>query len=330
MKSISVLAYPGCQLLDVCGPLQVFASANNQLDKADYKISISAATAGPFLTNSGITLIADQAFDASGVYDTLLIAGGSGVFSQFQNHKLLADIKQQSQLCRRLGSVCTGAFLLAACGLLDNHRAVTHWQHCTQLQQQYPQIQVEADALYLCDQGIYTSAGVTAGIDLALALVAEDLGHELASQVARELVVFMHRPGGQAQFSGALQQQTTRALAAGPVSKLLEYIHNHPRANLSIEYLAEHIGLSSRHLTRLFRQQLGQTAASYIEEYRLTLAQDLLARTSQKLENIADNCGFTSADQLRRVMQRKRRISPTEYRQRFAENHGAVNTGTEQ
>ncbi len=326
MKTISVLAYAGCQLLDVCGPLQVFASANNLLDKPDYKISVSATTAGPFLTNSGITLIADQTFNATAAYDTLLIAGGSGVFSQLQNHKLLADITQQSRLCRRLGSVCTGAFLLAACDLLDNHRAVTHWQHCSQLQQQYPQIKVEADALYICDQGIYTSAGVTAGVDLALALVAEDYGHDLASQVAKELVVFMHRPGGQSQFSSALQLQTTRAAADGPISELLQYIHSHPRNNLSIESLAEHIGFSPRHLTRLFRQQLGQTAACYIEEYRLTLAQDLLARTSQLLDSVAKNSGFASADQLRRVMQRKRRISPSQYRQRFAE---ATITGTD-
>ncbi len=319
MKTVSVLAYKNCQLLDVCGPMQVFASANKQLSEPAYQVQICALQPGVVTTNSGIQLVAEQQFSVDSRFDTLLIAGGSGVFEQCKNQQLITTVKQQHKHCRRLASICTGVFILAEAGLMDNRRAVTHWKHCQQLQQQYPKITVEADALFMAEQGIYTTAGVCAGIDLALALVADDYGHKIATQVARELVVFMHRPGGHSQFSQALSNQTDRADASGPIKELIDYIHGNPTHNLSIERLAEKTGFSSRHLTRLFRQQHGQTLGSYVEDYRLTLAQDLLVRSNQQQEQIAKHCGFNSADQLRRVMLRKRGITPSEYRQRFSE-----------
>ncbi|MCW8884399.1 MAG: GlxA family transcriptional regulator [Motiliproteus sp.] len=318
-KTIRMFAYKNCQLLDVCGPLQVFASANSVLNQSAYDVAICAEAGGAIATNSGITVNAPLAIGDIDGCDTLLVAGGSGVFEQLENTAVIDWVKSSADNTNRLGSVCTGAFILAACGLLDGRRAVTHWRHHQQLQLRFPAVKVEADALYLHDSGIYTSAGVTAGIDLALSLVAEDHGHAVAAAVAKDLVVFMHRPGGQSQFSNHLAYQTDPARLNDAVSRTLDHIQHYPDTNLDIDALAEVACLSPRHLTRLFRQQLGQTPISYVEEYRLSIAQEHLEHTRLSLEQIAEKSGFSSAEQLRRVMKRRRGLTPAEYRQRFAD-----------
>ncbi|OMH32819.1 GlxA family transcriptional regulator [Motiliproteus sp. MSK22-1] len=320
MKTIAVLAYPGCQVLDVTGPLQAFATANQFLGSNGYEITITAPDTEVIKTNSGISLQVDQNFNALRPVDTLLIAGGSGVFDQLNNELLVRRIQLQNDHCRRLGSVCTGAFLLAATGLLEGLRAVTHWRYCKQLATMHPKIQVEENALFIRDQGIYSSAGVTAGIDLALSMITEDHSHSVAMKVAQELVMYVHRPGGQSQFSTLLQAQTNGSSLRG----LLDYIQNHPTADLTTEALAERQSVSPRHLSRLFKQKLGQSPAAFVEEVRLEQARGKLERSDIGFQQIAVQSGFSSADQLRRAFTRKFGISPRQYRERFA---NTVNPG---
>ena len=314
MKTIAVLAYPDCQILDVTGPLQAFASANQFLSSPDYKVIITAPDTKVIVTNSGMALQVEQNFNSLNPVDTLLIAGGSGVFAQLNNDLLVRRIQLQKDRCRRLGSVCTGAFLLAAAGFLDDLRAVTHWRYCRQLAEMHPKIQVEENALFIQDQGIYSSAGVTAGIDLALSMIEEDHGHSIAMNVAQELVMYMHRPGGQSQFSTLLKAQTDNS----SLQNLLNYIRNNPTADLTTEALAEWQAVSPRHLSRLFKQKLGHSPAAFVEEVRLELARKKLECSDIGVQKIAVQCGFASSDQLRRAFTRKLGISPSQHRDRFA------------
>jgi transcriptional regulator GlxA family with amidase domain len=315
MKTIAVLAYPDCQLLDVAGPLQVFATANQLLPAPGYEVVIIAREAGPVITNSGMTLLAQRGVADAGDLDTLLVAGGYGVEAACRDRLLTNWLVARSTEVRRLGSVCTGAFLLAEAGLLRGRRAVTHWKHCQQLSGRFPDIRVEPDALYLCDGGIYSSAGVTAGIDLALALLREDQGHRLASEVARELVMFVHRPGGQSQFSTGLVQQ---APVSAPLRRAVEGIRQTPARRFTLESLAERAAVSPRHLSRLFRRELNLSAGDFIERVRIERAQRALEEGDGSLSTIAEHCGFGSADRMRCIFIKRLGISPSEYRQRFS------------
>ncbi|GGX91536.1 AraC family transcriptional regulator [Litchfieldella qijiaojingensis] len=318
-RTIALLAYPDCQLLDVSGPWQVFASANQLSGHTPYRLHLVAERVGPVTTNGGLPLLADlawQELDSLAPLDTLLIAGGSGVAMQCQNPALLQILRYQSKAVRRLGSVCTGAFLLAAAGLLDGRRATTHWRHCERLAKDYPGVEVLADALYLESSGLYTSAGVTAGIDLALSLLEADQGSELAGQVARELVMFLHRPGGQSQFSEVLAQQQR---ASGSLRRLLDRLHADPAKPYRLEDMADYIAVSPRHLSRLFRRQLNTTPGTYLTRLRLEQARLTLVGSAQppSLERLARRWQLGGAEQLRRLFQRYYGVSPTIYRQRF-------------
>ncbi|MFQ3786795.1 GlxA family transcriptional regulator [Halomonas sp. A29] len=318
-RTIVILAYPDCQLLDVSGPWQVFASANDLSGHELYRLHLAADVPGSVATNGGLALMADTAWSelsALGPVDTLLVAGGRGVAAQRQRSELLDALCEQARQVRRLGSICTGAFLLASSGLLDGCRATTHWRHCAQLASDYPMVRVIPDALYVDSGGRFTSAGVTAGIDLALSLLEADHGSALAGQVARELVLFLRRPGGQSQFSEVLANQHR---ASGTLRRLLERIHADPAAPHRVETLADSIGVTPRHLSRLFRQQLATTPGAYLTRLRLEQAR-LALLTSERappLERLASDWQLGGAEQLRRLFQRHYGVSPTLYYQRF-------------
>ena len=248
-----------------------------------------------------------------------MVAGGSGVMQQRDIAAVKQVLGEIAPEVRRLGSICSGAFLLAAAGLLDGCRVTTHWRHAPQLAEEYPALSVEPDALYIESNGRYTSAGVTAGIDLALSLVEADHGADLAGRVARELVVFLQRPGGQSQFSEILRHQQ----AAGPLRRLLDQLHADPSVDHGLDSMADLVAVSTRHLTRLFRRHLNTTPGAYLTQLRLEQARLALLskREPVSLERIAQRWRLGGAEQLRRQFQRYYGVSPSVYRQRFASSH---------
>lgn len=318
-RHVALFAYPDCQLLDVSGPWQVFASANVLSKQPLYQLTLAADAPGTLITNGGLALEASHSLDqlaALQPLDTLLVAGGSGVARQCAAPEVLKTLYTLAPQVRRLGSICSGAFLLAAAGLLDGLRVTTHWRHAAELAKRYPALRVEPDALYIESGGRYTSAGVTAGIDLALSLVEADHGAGLAGQVARELVVFLHRPGGQSQFSEILRGQQS----AGPLRRLLDRLHADPADEHSVEQMAAFMAVTPRHLSRLFKRHLNTTPGAYLTQLRLEQARLALLEPHQPvaLERLAQRCRLGGAEQLRRQFQRYYGVSPSVYRQRFA------------
>lgn len=316
---VALLAYPDCQLLDVSGPWQVFATANELAGTRLYHLYLIADRPGLVVTNGGLALQATHGWRGQSTLpplDTLLVAGGSGVTNPCNDPDLHVWLRHQANDVRRLGSVCTGAFLLAAAGLLDGHRVTTHWRHAARLASHHPALEVEADALYIECRGRYTSAGVTAGVDLALSLLESDHGAALAGRVARELVLFLHRPGGQSQFSEILKHQQD----AGPLRRLLDHLHADPGADHRLESMAERMAVSPRHLSRLFRRYLDTTPGTYLTRLRLEQARLTLLESRQPvpLERLATRWRLGGAEQLRRQFQRYYGVSPSVYRQRFA------------
>ncbi|KVS16686.1 GlxA family transcriptional regulator [Burkholderia multivorans] len=316
-RPILILAFPRAQLLDVSGPLQVFASVNElALERgrpAPYVPRIVAADAGPVETSSGVAVVADSLRSAARGIDTLIVAGGKGVHAALRDARLVRWVRRQADRARRVASVCTGAFLLAEAGLLDGRRAVTHWTRCDELAARYPNVRVEADPIFIREGALWTSAGVTAGIDLALALVEEDLGRAVALDVARELVVFLKRPGGQAQFSAMLSMQRTD----DRFGELHAWIAEHLSADLSVPALAERARMSERSFVRHYRASTGRTPARAVEQIRVEAAQRLLGETGWPVKRIAARCGFGSEETLRRSFVRVLGVSPQEYRERF-------------
>nr|WP_276322411.1 helix-turn-helix domain-containing protein [Halomonas neptunia] len=317
-----MLAYPDCQLLDVSGPWQVFASANALSPQPLYQLTLVADAVGPVATNGGLAIHATHSYHQLNrllPLDTLLVAGGSGVIQQREIVTVKEALRAVAPQVRRLGSICSGAFLLAAAGLLDGCRVTTHWRHAQQLADEYPALSVEPDALYIESNARYTSAGVTAGIDLALSLVEADHGAALAGRVAHELVVFLHRPGGQSQFSEALRHQQD----AGPLRRLLDQLHADPASDHSLERMADVMAVTPRHLTRLFKRHLQVSPGAYLTQLRLEQARLALLneREQLSLERLAQRWRLGGAEQLRRQFQRYYGVSPSVYRQRFASSH---------
>ncbi|AKA23527.1 GlxA family transcriptional regulator [Pseudomonas chlororaphis] len=317
-KTIRVLTFANAQVLDVTGPLQVFASANDLARSKGlplpYAASVIAAGDGTVLTSAGLTLLAAPLPEPDSACDTLIVAGGWGVYAAAEDPALVAWVRQQAAQARRVASVCTGAFLLAASGWLDGRRVVTHWTRCEQLARQYPRLRVEADPIFINEGPVWTSAGVTAGIDLALALVEADLGHALALEVARHLVVFLKRPGGQAQFSATLALQKQ----GGRFDDLHAWIAENLGRDLSIPTLAEQAGMSERSFVRHYRADTGQTPARAIERIRVESARRLLGESGLAIKRIAMQCGFGSEETLRRSFLRGVGVTPQAYRERFA------------
>jgi transcriptional regulator GlxA family with amidase domain len=316
-----MVAYPDAQIIDVTGPLEVFGRAARWL--ADergwrtpaYTVEIAASKAGPFATSSGIRLIANRSIaDVRGAIDTLMVAGGRGVADAIRDRALIEWLRGSLRRTRRLCSVCTGAFLLAEAGLLDGLRATTHWRQCDQLAARYPAVKVETDPIFVRAGKIFTSAGVTAGIDLALALLEEDHGRDVALAVARELVMFLRRPGGQSQFSVQLRTQDADR---EPVRDVQRWIADHLGADLSVEALARRAAMSPRNFARVFAREVGVTPGQFVENSRIEAARRRLEESGDGVDSIASECGFGTRESMRRAFIRRLHVPPSAYRSRF-------------
>ncbi len=317
-RTILLLGFEGCAALDLSGPHEVFALTSHLTPNGSpppYRLVLLADRVGPFRAANNFGLIADASWrNFRGTADTLLVAGGPDMTPVTGNRELLAWLRTMTRRTRRIGSICTGAFALAEAGLLDNRRATTHWMDVDRLAKAFPAVLVDRDAIYVRDGKIFTSAGITAGMDLALALVEEDLGRDAALAVARMLVMYLKRPGGQSQFSTSLQAQATEGRRLAP---LLSWLTEHYREPITVETMAERATMSDRTFARVFLAETGDTPAYYLEKLRLEHAVRLLETTGISLDVAARDCGFTGREQLRRVFQRHRSITPQEYQQRF-------------
>ncbi len=313
-RHILALAVDGCQSLDVLGPIEVFDEASSQVPGA-YRIDVVGPTdAGTVTMSNGVRLGVAPLPDPPPRHDTLLVAGGAGARRAVHDAAVVDWVARASRQARRTVSVCTGAYLAAAAGLLHERRATTHWDFCDGLAKSYPTIQVDPDPVFIRDGEVWTSAGVTAGMDLSLALVEEDLGPEVALAVARRLVVFLKRPGGQSQFSSALSAQQ----AARPALRELQaWIAGHLNDDLSVAALAERANMSERSFARAFRREVGETPAAYVETLRIEHARALLEDGAPSLEAVAQSAGFASAEVFRRAFNRRVGVSPADYRARF-------------
>jgi len=354
-RNIVFVAFPDMQMLDVCGPFDAFSLANygqqvtGRVDQPTYQIEVVAAQAGPLQTWSGLQIVAHHAYtEIDHPIDTLIVAGGVAALERARSDlALVAWLRETAPRVRRVASVCTGAFLLAAGGLLDGRRATTHWGFTKQLADAYPSIAIEADRIFVRDGNVYTSGGITAGIDLALALVEEDLGRDIARLTARVMVMFLRRPGGQSQFSTYLGSETDALRDSrwfqtwilgqqgldksreAPSSLVVEahsrpdmrglqaWMLAHPHADLSIEALAERVAMSPRNFARLFLKETGMTPARFVEHARLQAARCVLEQTALPVEAIALRCGFGDPERMRRSFRRVLRVGPQDYRARF-------------
>ncbi|WP_261720001.1 GlxA family transcriptional regulator [Streptomyces sp. FZ201] len=314
-RTVLLILFDGVQSLDVTGPLEVFAGAELQAP-GSYGIRTASLDGAPVRTSSGLTLAPDTSLAAAPAPHTLLVPGGQGTRSPAP---ALTDwLRRHGPHTPRLVSVCTGAILLAEAGLLDGRRVTTHWAYCDKLARDHPSVCVDPDPIYVRDGPVATSAGVTAGIDLALALVEEDLGRETALTVARHLVVFLRRPGNQAQFSAQLAAQTARR---EPLRDIQQWITEHPAADLGVETLAARAGLSPRHFARAFRAETGTTPGRYVDRVRLEHARRLLEDTTSGIEEVARASGYGTPEAMRRAFLRTLGTAPTEYRRRFRPAH---------
>lgn len=320
-RHIAMVCFEDAQIIDVTGPLSVFATASDMLHHADdgpapYSLTTLANHEKPIATSCGLQILPDQiVYDADPAkIDTLIVAGGYGVRDAIQDAALISWLQEAAHSTRRVASVCTGAFLLAEAGLLNGLRATTHWRYCDALAQAYPRINVEPDAIHIKDGNIYSSAGVTAGMDLALALVEEDYDRSLALAVARDKVMFLKRPGGQSQFSTALAAQSDEEGAFG---KLQQWVLGNLETELSVPTLADRVAMSPRNFARVFGQRIGMTPAKFVESARLEASRRQLEDTASPIEYIAQECGFGNAERLRKAFQRRFRITPQDYRRRF-------------
>jgi transcriptional regulator GlxA family with amidase domain len=319
-RQIVILAYPGVQSLDITGPLEVFTGARQLIEADDrcergYEIRIFSRDGAPLRTSSGLTVTPHAGLrDAPAGIDTLIVPGGHGSREATADRALVAWIAEAASTARRTASVCTGAFLLAQTGLLDGRRATTHWAAAEELARRHPAVHVDPEPIFLRDGSIWTSAGVTAGMDLALALVEEDLDRDAALTIARHLVLFLRRPGNQSQFSATLASQQPQR---EPLREVQRYAMESPAGDLSVEAMATRAHMSPRHFARAFRAETGVTPARYVESVRMETARRRLEDTAEPVAAIAATCGFGTAETMRRVFLRTLGVGPAEYRRRF-------------
>ncbi|HUJ56741.1 MAG TPA: GlxA family transcriptional regulator [Gaiellaceae bacterium] len=317
-RSVAIVVFPGFQSLDALGPYEVFAGADRAAEEAGLRIRyqprIVSLDGGSVVTSGGIEVRTEQVPRSAAVIDTLLIAGGEGAKAARQDVELLRWIRRSAPHCRRVATVCTGAFLAAEAGLLDGRRVTTHWASAAQLAEEYPALNVDPDPIYVHDEPCWSSAGVTAGIDLALALVEEDLGVDISQTVARRMVMFLHRPGGQTQF--ATPVWTPRAERSA-VRIVQQQIEADPAGDHRLPQLAASASMSVRNFARVFRSEVGQTPGRFVEQVRLQAARRLLEETDDSLGVVAERSGLGSAETLRRAFLRHLHVTPDAYRRRF-------------
>jgi transcriptional regulator GlxA family with amidase domain len=316
-RHVVFLVLPGSQLLDLAGPADVFMAANQcrrgRGQEAAYRLSFAGPVADPD-TASGVGLRVDRLSQIRGAIDTLVVPGGMDFGEAELDPRATEWVRRRWTRIRRVVSICSGAFVLADAGVLAGRRVTTHWRELERLGQVVPDATVESDALYVKDGSVYTSAGITAGIDLALALVEEDLGPDLTLEVARILVMFLHRPGGQSQFSAALRRPTSEHPGIRDVQA---DVTENPGKNHHVPELARRAGMSTRHFVRVFTQETGEPPAQYVQRVRVERARQLLEREGLGVEEVAATCGFGSAETMRRRFQQSLGVSPSAYRARF-------------
>jgi transcriptional regulator GlxA family with amidase domain len=315
-RRIVLLAVPPVEELDIVGPWEVFTTANSALrGKRGYIVELVTTSRQRVLTgDSGLSLLARRRYNQlRGEVDTLIVPGGTGP-QAMRDPAVLKWLRNMACKARRVVSICTGAFLLAEAGVLDGRTATTHWMYAHDFAQRYPKVSVEPDRIYVQDGRVYTSAGVTAGMDLSLALVEEDVGSAIALQAARALVLFLRRPGGQAQFSTLLASQASEYR---PLRELQAWIAENVKADLSVEALASRVAMSPRNFARVFAKELGTTPAHFVETVRIEFARRELETTDRSLEEIAVLSGFTSGEVMRRAFLRCLGTSPGVYREHF-------------
>ena len=321
-------AFDGAETIDVVGPLEVFSVASRILayrgenaapGEPRYAVEIVAESPGPLRMESGLQVIAARGLRSlKGPVDTLIVPGGAGVTGAIARAPFVSWVARTAARSRRVASVCTGARLLGAAGLLAGRRATTHWRYCNVLARENPDVSIEPDAIFVRDENVWTSAGVTAGMDLALAMVEDDYGRDLALATARMMVIFLKRPGGQSQFSAQLASQLAER---EPLRDLQAWIVEHPDEDLRVEVLARRAAMSPRNFARAFTRETGMTPARFVEQVRLGAARRRLEDTSSGVDEIAGACGFGTAETMRRAFLRGLSINPSAYRARFRGDH---------
>jgi len=313
---IGFLVFDGLQALDLFGPQEVFVEANKfgGPDKPRYETVLISKNGRVITTESGVKISASHSLSSCPPLHTLLIPGGAGSRPDKIPQQTVDWIAGRAERVQRIGSICTGLFILARTGLLDDHRVTTHWHNAEEAAAAFPSLNIDDDALFVREGKVVTAAGITSGIDMALALVEEDMGSAVAASVARELVVFLRRPGGQAQFSSLLSRQSVRR---SQFSDLLVWIADHLSEDLSTEVLASKAHLSERHFRRAFQLAHGESPAQAVERIRIEVAKNFLSGSDLQISSIASNVGYRSADAFRRAFERLTGINPRSYRERF-------------
>jgi transcriptional regulator GlxA family with amidase domain len=321
-KHIVIVAPPDTSILDVAGPLEVFSKATDYIKNyvPDLQESytthvISTQAVKTVITSSGLPIVCEGNFSSVNYEpDTILVSGIPGAPENMVPKALLNWLQERAKTTRRMGSICAGAFILAEAGILDGKRATSHWRVCAKLAKCYPKVKVEHDPIFIKDGNVYTSAGISTGMDLSLAMVEEDFGREIALAVARQLVLYLKRPGNQSQFSAFLTHQD---VDYKPISDLQDWIVDHLNEDLSIENLAEKASMSPRNFARVFLRETGITPAKYVEKLRLETARRRVVESQLTLDEISSECGIGNADALRRLFLRHLRTTPSDYRRCF-------------
>jgi transcriptional regulator GlxA family with amidase domain len=321
VRRVVMVVFPNANVVDIAGPMEVFSNANRRLDQQEdrrsprYRSELVARETGGVRTTSGIEVAAARALrDIRGPIDTLLVAGGDGTREAIGDRALVDFLRRTAPRARRVASICSGTFLLAEAGLLDGRRATTHWASCAALAERFPEILVETDPIFVRDGKMWSSAGVCAGMDLALALVEQDHGRELALTVAQWMVLFLKRPGGQSQFSVGLAAQATEHER---IRELQAWAQAHLGSDLGIAKLAKRVAMSPRNFARVFSKEVGETPARWVERARVEAARRLLEESDDGVDAVASRCGFGTAETLRRAFLRQLRVAPSAYRARF-------------
>lgn len=322
-RRVVILSFPGVQPLDVIGPAEVFAGADAISGGGTYTVEVVAKDTEPIAVRGGGYSLLPRSTTAKlrGPIDTLVVAGGVGVREAEHDVELIRWIRSAARRSRRVTSVCSGSFLLARAGLLEGKTVTTHWASTEELARLHPELKVDPKPIFVRDGDVWTSAGVTSGMDLSLALVEEDLGREIAVEIARWLVLFLQRPGGQAQFSSHL---STQLAERRPLRDLQSWIADNLDADLRVETLAERAAMSPRNFARFFRREVGMTPAAYVEELRVERARQLLEDSADPIDQIAARCGFGTPETMRRAFARRVGVAPAQYRARFRRAPDAV------